>query len=114
MGMDAEIIAIGPFRIFKEAAVLDYPDDFYIGAKPDDQIITTVARAETTQQSQDLARIARVNSWSLWSHRIVRILPWPEVLSLDPIGGDPPQEIAEMLRALLKVPNVQLWFRPNG
>ena len=115
MGMDADIIAIGPFGKFKELGILEYDEEFYQGASPESQVITTVAGAVTSDQSRDLADLVCVKPWELWNHRITKVVSLKKALIWGPaIGDDAPEEIVALIEQLLKTPDVQLWFRPNG
>src|SRR5258708_372172 len=115
MGMDADVIVIGPYKILKEADCLDYPKDWYNGT-PDALVICTVAIANTTQESKDLALICNVNPYDVSNHQVKNPVN-PDILMLtspsDNIGNCEPQTIYETLSKLLDSTNVKIFYRPN-
>ncbi|MBX9677500.1 MAG: hypothetical protein K2X38_01970 [Gemmataceae bacterium] len=71
MGMDAEVIAIGPFS---EAATafLTYPADNYSAARPGTTIVDKVFCVESgsTSESCELARLVGVEAWDFNTHEL--------------------------------------------
>lgn len=111
MGMDADVIAIGPFEVLRSAGCLDYPLDFYEDVETGDVVLGTVALAYTTGQSQILAEICGVEPWALGKHRVGE----PKTPS-DPkswIGDDSAWTVYERLENLMRE-DTQVYFRPNG
>ena len=111
MGMEAEVIVIGPFDILTGLNVQDYPIRYYEGVQLDDLILGTVARAYTTDQSRELAKICGVKPWDLGNHQVKTVV---KPMSDNYIGCRTEMEIYELLFNLLKYDDVQIWYRPNG
>jgi hypothetical protein len=69
MGMDADIIGIGPYSD-SIAHLLSYSPAFYMDTKEGAEIITTVYLAETTASSHALAQAVGVEPWDFNTHKI--------------------------------------------
>jgi hypothetical protein len=69
MGMDADVIAIGPFSQ-DIIDMLDYPAEYYDKTKPGATVITTVFSATSTDLSYQLARAMGVDAWDFNTHKI--------------------------------------------
>ena len=114
MGMDAEVLAIGPWGAFR-GDDLDYDVNFYRDSiqAGDEEIIVQVARADTTSQSNWLADVCCTEPWALGRHKVERIdLPdhlWPD----DKIGGEYIGQLVAKFQRLLDA-GCDLWYRPNG
>jgi hypothetical protein len=69
MGLDADLVAIGPF---KEAIAdyLEYPGHYYQNTRPGVQVITSVFLALTTDQSHGLAKAFGIDAWDFNQHEI--------------------------------------------
>ena len=112
MGLGAEVIVIGPCDVLRSCMVLDYPDDYYDDVPVGALVLGTAAYADTTCESEELARICGVMPWDLGDHRVKK-----------PIKPDDPEEFIGLqfasvvyakLCGLLKCNNIQIWYRPNG
>ncbi len=112
MGMDADVIVIGPFSILTKLDVLEYPIYFYDDVQLDDLVLGWAAGANATNESYELAKICGVGAWDLGNHRVKT--PVKPIGGHDDIGEDTEMEIYELLIELLKYDNVQIWYRPNG
>jgi hypothetical protein len=114
MGMDADLLAIGPFSS-DIADILDYPPEYYEGVKPGTKVITTVFLCETTDQSNGLAEALGIDPWDFGAHEIpfskvdaVALTEWAE--ETDPFEG-----LADVMRMLrLAQKGFTFFFRPNG
>jgi hypothetical protein len=71
MGMDAEVIAIGPFS---EAAVsfLTYPAEVYANTRPGTTILDKVFTVESgdSDESRELARLVGAEVWDFNTHEL--------------------------------------------
>ncbi len=67
MGLDAQVIAIGPFSKSLESA-LDYPSKYYVDVKEGSKVICRVFEALTSAQSHQLARAFGVGPMELGNH----------------------------------------------
>jgi hypothetical protein len=69
MGLDAPLIAIGPFS---KAALpgLDYPGDFYAGVQDGATVVANVFNAITSEISHDLASCFGVGAMELGRHHV--------------------------------------------
>ena len=115
MGLDAEIVVIGPYALLAEIDVLDYKKDTYSTCKEDTFIICTVAQASTSRQSELLAELCYVDIWDFTSHQIKKVQwPWSTDMELEFIGDDQLGKIFETLRFLLEDDLCLLFYRPNG
>lgn len=112
MGMDADVIVIGPLSVLAKFDALDYPVSYYEDIPLGTLILGTVAQAEATNQSHKLAGICGVEPWDLGGHQVKN--PVKPVGGFDYIGEDTEMEIYKLLVDLLKYDNVQIWYRPNG
>lgn len=112
MGMDAEVIVIGPCDLLHSCCALDYNDGCYEDVPVGALVLGTVAGADTTNQSEELAAICGVDPWDLGNHQVRRPVG-PD----DPpyfIGGEFASVIYAKLCQLLAGDRVQIWYRPNG
>lgn len=108
MGMDAELIAIGPFS---QAVVehLDYPKDFYEDTPDGATVITSLFACGSSDSSHGLAKAFRVDSWQFQEH-----------CNLDGRGADldelrvwfEPDDIVDFLA--LRTAGFKFYYRPNG
>lgn len=69
MGLDAQVIAIGPFSSTVTAA-LGYPPDYYANVNEGTTVITSVFVALTSEQSHKLARAFGVSAMDLGNHHL--------------------------------------------
>ena len=112
MGLDAEVIVIGPCGVLRSCMVLDYPDDYYDDIPVGALVLGTVAYADTTYESQELARICGVEPWDLGNHQVKKLIEPNDPESF--IGSQFASVVYTKLNVLLKSDNVQVWYRPNG
>ena len=114
MGMDAQVLAIGPWGAFR-GDDLDYAPETYQDSieTGDERIICCVAWASTSQQSRDLAAICCVNPWALGKHEVKRIDLPSSLLPGDWIGDIRVGQVVAKLQRLLDA-GCELWYRPNG
>jgi len=113
MGMDAEIIVIGPLEVLDKVDCLEYGRQNYDWDTPKDKIICRLAGADTTSQSTDLAQLCGLGPWDLNHHQIKRLEYFTDFEELDPIGGKDPIAIFENIKYLLEH-GCDIWFMPNG
>ena len=107
MGLDAAVIAIGPFGS-EVVDHLEYGADSYACAREGARIVTTVFTAETTDASERLARAFGVGAWDLGRHH------------LDPAGADvdglteisSEREVADFLA--LRAAGFEFFYQPHG
>jgi len=113
MGMDAEVLAIGPWGAF-QGDDLDYEVDWYRDSikTGDEKIICLVAKANTSQQSRDLAAICCTEPWALGRHKIEKV-ELPFLLISEWIGEFSTVHVARKLQRLMDA-GCDLWYRPNG
>jgi hypothetical protein len=119
MGLDADVIVIGPKDILHKTDVLDYPITYYDETAPDDvMVISTLAIADTTDQSYTLASVCGVDAWDLEAHRVrIPVDPYSEpanFLDHEHIGSQHVRTVYFKLKELVKHNDVQVWYRPNG
>jgi hypothetical protein len=69
MGLDAQVIAIGPFSQSVVPA-LEYPPEYYAGVRPGARVITCVFEALTSEQSHKLAGAFGVGAMELGNHHL--------------------------------------------
>ena len=112
MGLEAEVIVIGPCDVLRSCMVLDYPDDYYDDVPVGALVLGTVAYADTTYESQKLARICGVMPWDLGNHQVRKPIEPDDPESF--IGSQFTSIIYAKLCALLKCDDIQIWYRPNG
>ncbi len=114
MGLDANVIVIGPLNVLAKYDVLDYPIGYYEDVPFDNLVIGTITCAYTSDQSRELAEICGVNPWDLGNHQVKNPVK-PSALSCeDYIGRDSQVDIYDTIIKLLDYKNVQIWYRPNG
>ena len=112
MGMDAELLAIGPYNK-NIAKYLEYNPVVYKDTPEGYEIITSVIRCETSSQSEYLTDILHIDPWKFDDHRIAdqRIIVWINRL-LDYEGRDftrTVEEVQELSKAgfiFLKYPKL--------
>ena len=130
MGMDADLLVIAPFWLLAETDNLDYPKDFYgdITDPHHTLVISTVACADTTDQSKLLAELIGVDPWDFSQHIIKgRALPPSNIIKPnlnERIGSDTVMDVVKRLIVLSStikdgefVPlseDVTFIYRPGG
>lgn len=113
MGMNAEVMVLGPIEILKFYGVLDYPDGFYKDMDPNALVWGTIAIAHTNDTSRMLADVCGVRPWDLANHFVTN----PQLVHEDEVitdEGETGKEIYEVLKGLLEHRSVSIYFRPNG
>lgn len=113
MGMDADVIVIGPKQVLQQYDVLDYPEHYYTDVPDNVVVLGTVAVANTTGDSGLLACLCGVEPWDLGNHRVTDPQWFPDH-DEEFVGETEVREVYETLYALASRSNVQMWFRPNG
>ena len=116
MGMDADLLAIGPVKVLKRWDALSYPDDFYDDVPEETVVIGIAAVAWTTDMSRNLAKLCGVEPWDLGNHLIKQVPSrslemdyWMDEL----IGTECAWDVLERIKGLL-IDGAELWYRPNG
>ena len=69
MGLDAQVIAIGPFSTDIESA-LEYGEQHYEGVAPGATVVSTVFLAATSSESHELAAAFGVGAFEMGRHRL--------------------------------------------
>ena len=69
MGLDAQVIAIGPFSN-EIASALEYEPKFYVDVPPGTTVVSNVFIAETSATSHALAAAFGVGAMELGRHRL--------------------------------------------
>ena len=69
MGMDADLLAIGPFSP-DIAGMLDYSAECYEGVKPGTKVVTTLFSCVTSDESNELAEALGIAPWDFGAHEI--------------------------------------------
>lgn len=69
MGLDAELIAIGPFSASIVSA-LEYRSELYEGLAEGATVVTTVLAVGTTEASEELARAFGVGPYDFGRHHL--------------------------------------------
>ncbi len=69
MGLDAQVIAIGPFSQDVVEA-LEYPPGHYGNVQQGDVVVTNVFVASTSADSHALAKAFDIGAWELGSHHL--------------------------------------------
>jgi hypothetical protein len=69
MGLDAQVIAIGPYSS-EVASSLEYAESFYFGVAPGTIVVTNVFLACTSEDSHKLASAFGVGSMELGKHKL--------------------------------------------
>ena len=110
MGMEADIIVIGPKKLLLEVGVQDYCEQWYKVVPDDVLILGTLGPACTSDQSRRLAKLVGVDPWALGDHRIRNV---KDAASGEIIGTEDETDIRRKVWSLL-CGGAQLWFRPNG
>jgi hypothetical protein len=107
LGLDAEVVAIGPFSP-AIAGRLDYPPDFYKNTREGATVITLVFQALTSRQSHELAECFGVEAFDFNRHHLN-----PRAVDVERLRQifDP----AEVERFLaLRQRGFDFYYRPNG
>lgn len=112
MGMNADIIVIGPYLTLAAYNVLDYDKSFYQPVELDILVTGTIVVAEGNYESEILADLCQVNLWDLNRHQIKKPLPVTDVRG--EMGGQEFQSIVKIINLLLNDSRVMIFFRPNG
>lgn len=115
MGLDADIIAIGPFKR-EIVAYLEYPEKYYVGVPEGATVITTFIFCSTSNSSsRRLAEACGFGAWDLGKHKID-----PERVNLallDEVGqvasGYSEGAVIEEFTALRDA-GFAFYYRPNG
>lgn len=69
MGLDAQVIAIGPYSS-EVASSLEYEESFYVGVVPGTVVVTNVFLACTSEDSHKLASAFGVGAMELGKHQL--------------------------------------------
>lgn len=69
MGLDAQVIAIGPYSN-EVASSLEYGESFYVGVAPGTIVVTNVFLACTSEDSHRLASAFGVGAMDLGRHKV--------------------------------------------
>lgn len=69
MGLDAQVIAIGPFSRSVTSA-LEYPTEYYDDVREGSKVISCVFEALTSEQSHKLAEAFGVGAMELGNHHL--------------------------------------------
>lgn len=115
MGMNAEILAIGPFSESVVAA-MDYNEESYKDVPPGTIVITTILRCQTSEQSRMLAHAAGCKPFDFSTHQINidncsrKDLIETMVMSIDDEHVE--EEVDKLF--LLARNGFQLFYMPNG
>lgn len=115
MGMNADVIAIGPFSK-SIAGLLDYPAEFYDNTKPGTTVITTFCSAPGINTSNMLAAAMGVDPWDFNTHKIdsENIIRGLGALTEFAFAtGESVIELNEHFNRLAKE-GFTFFFRPNG
>lgn len=115
MGMDADLIAIGPFSE-DIIGMLDYPPEYYEGVKPGTRVITTVFTCNTSDASNELADALGIAPWDFGAHEIDFKGVNPEALTeWVEEGGSAENELKDVeIFLTLARKGFIFFFRPNG
>jgi hypothetical protein len=107
MGLDAQIIGIGPFSK-AIAHALEYPADYYASVPASTTVVTTVFEALTSQQSHALAKCFGVEAMDLGRH--VLDASAADMISLRAEFGDDPVQHFQALHSA----GFQFYFMPRA
>ena len=112
MGMDADLMVIGPFHPTL-AAHLAYRSDHYINV-PDGTLVTTeLFSCQTTNLSEELAEAVGAKPWDFRTHHVNNNpINWQALRDLSPrlfTDGDHVQALQLFLRH-----GFTILYRPNG
>jgi hypothetical protein len=69
MGLDAQVIAVGPYSSAL-ASALEYPTEYYANVRDGDTVTTCVFEALTSEQSHKLAEAFGVGAMDLGKHHL--------------------------------------------
>lgn len=109
MGMDAELLAIGPFSK-QIVGNLEYPADFYEDTPVGSLIITCVCCCNNTDGSKLLAEALRIHPWKFEEHCNIDGQDVSLVLMADVIEN--PDDIVDFVA--LHEAGFKFYYRPNG
>ena len=107
MGLDAQLIAIGPFSK-AVLAELEYDERYYEGVAEGDTVITTVVVAPTSKTSIQLAEVFSVGAMELGKHHVN-----PEIANIDlleDVFG--PRDVERFLT--LRSHRFEFYYLPNA
>jgi hypothetical protein len=122
VGFDADLIAIGPFEAFKTFGLLDAPEDHYVQtitgedvpAKPTDEIIVTLVKANTTEQSKVLCSLVGLSWPALVNPQVTQLISPPPWWNDEYIGDNyTVEQLYCILTSLLSDQRVRIYFRPD-
>lgn len=110
MGMDAELLAIGPYSPeIKDH--LEYPANYYSDTPIGATIITLVGVSVTTVQSEQMARALGINPWQFQEHCYLEGDNADLELLMESMEGYE-DDLADFLA--LKAHGFKFFYRPNG
>jgi hypothetical protein len=107
MGLDAQLIAIGPFSKAVLSG-LDYPGQFYAGVEDGATVVANVFTAITSEISHDLARCFGVGAMDLGRHHVDA--GRADLHKLKGLFGD--EDVARFL--ILRDGGFQFYYLPNA
>lgn len=107
MGLDAQLIAIGPFS---KAVLpgLDYPGEFYAGVEDGATVVANVFTAITSEISHNLARCFGVGAMDLGRHHVGASRA--DLHKLKELFGD--EDVAKFV--ILRDAGFQFYYLPNA
>lgn len=106
MGLDAEIIAIGPYNKSISNHLL-YPPEYYNDVADGETVITKLCLCESTFRSGELADALGLDTWNLGEHVIdIRAIEWSSLQNLFPDDIEHFKELA--LNGFI------FYYTPNG
>lgn len=114
MGMDAQLIGVGPFSpMIKEH--LDYQPSCYDGVERGTIIITILATCSSTAQSRKLAAALDIDPWDFSQHRLLTLSHSQIERAGEAIAGgeDSAMLMAERL-SLFVACGFTFFYLPNG
>jgi hypothetical protein len=107
MGLDAQVIGIGPFSQ-KLVPSLDYPKDFYAEVAEGATVITLVFEALTSEQSHKLADCFKVKAMELGNHVLN-----PDLADLVWLENEFGPEAVQNFQVLRQA-NFKFYYLPNA
>lgn len=112
MGMDAEVIAIGPYRSYLSDC-MDYPAYDYKNVPDGSMVITSVFVCETSSASVELADAFGVDPWDFSQHHLDPIRFSAEyITSAQEEGSAIRGSVDKFVR--LRAAGYDFYFRSNG